>query len=135
LRQQLQLEEIRRAHSAAYASTIAFAPQGGHAETKADSVSSAPVATPLPKQEESSASSKPGENQTAQQPNGDPAQGTYRLDEGTIIETVLLNRLDGEFSGPVITQVANEGGRVNNDQDNGGDPIFLDPNSMCIHLP
>jgi type IV secretion system protein VirB10 len=32
----------------------------------------------------------------------------YRLDEGTLIETVLLNRMDGEFSGPVITQVSND---------------------------
>jgi type IV secretion system protein VirB10 len=108
LRQQLQLDEIRRAHTAAYASTIAFAPQGGHPETKADSVSPAPVAAPLPKQEEPSGSTKPAEPQTAQQPNGDPSPGTYRLDEGTILETVLLNRLDGEFSGPVITQVAND---------------------------
>jgi type IV secretion system protein VirB10 len=28
------------------------------------------------------------------------------LDEGTVIETILLNRLDGEFAGPVITQVS-----------------------------
>jgi type IV secretion system protein VirB10 len=108
LRQQLQLEEIRRAHTAAYASTIAFAPQGGHAETKAESVSPVPVAAPLPKQEEASDSAKPAETQTARQPNGDSPAGTYRLDEGTLIETVLLNRLDGEFSGPVITQVAND---------------------------
>jgi type IV secretion system protein VirB10 len=108
LRQQLQLEEIRRAHNATYASTVAFAPQGGHAETKADTVSPTPVAAPPSKQEEASASTKPAESQTAQQPNGDPPAGMYRLDEGMIIETVVLNRLDGEFSGPVITQVAND---------------------------
>jgi type IV secretory pathway VirB10-like protein len=108
LRQQLRLEDVRRAHSAAYASTIAFAPQGGHAETKADSVSPAPVAPPLQKGEEFSPSTKAAENQSAPAPNGDPPPGAYRLDEGTIIETVLLNRLDGEFSGPVITQVAND---------------------------
>jgi type IV secretion system protein VirB10 len=108
LRQQLQLEEIRRAHTAAYASTIAFAPQGGHAEAKAESVSPAPVAAPLPKQEEATPAAKTADNQNTQQPNSDPPPGTDRLDEGTIIETVLLNRLDGEFSGPVITQVAND---------------------------
>jgi type IV secretion system protein VirB10 len=108
LRQQLQLEEIRRAHTAAYASTVAFAPQGGHAETKAEGVSLPPVATPLPKQGESTPATKPDENQNAQSLNGDPGPGTYRLDEGTLIETVLLNRLDGEFSGPVITQIAND---------------------------
>ena len=43
-----------------------------------------------------------------EQPKGDLPPGMYRLDEGTVIETVLLNRLDGEFSGPVITQVAND---------------------------
>jgi type IV secretion system protein VirB10 len=107
LRQQLQLEEMRRAHTAAYASTIAFAPQGGHTETKAESVSPPPVAAPPPKQKESSPATKVAENQNPQQ-QSDPQPGTYRLDEGTMIETVLLNRLDGEFSGPVITQVAND---------------------------
>lgn len=108
LRQQLQLEEIRRAHTAAYASTIAFAPQGGHEETKADTPSTAPVSASFPKQEESTPATKTGENQSAPQSNSDPAAGTYRLEEGAIIETILLNRLDGEFSGPVITQVAND---------------------------
>ena len=108
LRQQLRLEEIRRAHNAAYASTIAFAPQGGHTETKADTASSAPVATPPSKEEGPSTSQKPADNQTDQQQNGNPSPGMYRLDEGTVIETILLNRLDGEFSGPVITQVATD---------------------------
>jgi type IV secretion system protein VirB10 len=105
LQQQLRLEDLRRAHNAAYASTIAFAPQGGHAETKPEGTSPTPAGTPAPKQKEPA---KPAESQTAQQPNGDPPAGTYRLDEGTMIEAVLLNRLDGEFSGPVITQVAND---------------------------
>jgi type IV secretion system protein VirB10 len=108
LRQQLHLEEIRRAHTAAYASTIAFAPQGGHTETKADSISPPPVAAPPPKQEESTPATKASESQNVPPSNGAPPAGTYRLDEGTIIETVLLNRLDGEFSGPVISQVAND---------------------------
>jgi type IV secretory pathway VirB10-like protein len=108
LRQQLRLEDIRRAHSATFASTIAFAPQGGHAETKADSDSPAPVAATVRKEKESSAATNATENRSAPASNGDPPPGTYRLDEGTIIETILLNRLDGEFSGPVITQVAND---------------------------
>jgi len=106
LRQQLQLEEIRRAHTAAYSSTIAFAPQGGH--TEPESVSSPPVAAPSPKQGDSTPTTDAVESKNTQQPNGDGSPGTYRLDEGTLIETVLLNRLDGEFSGPVITQVAND---------------------------
>jgi type IV secretory pathway VirB10-like protein len=108
LRQQLQLEEIRRAHTAAYASTIAFAPQGSHTEAKAESVSPAPAAALPPKQEPPTAATPGGEIQTARQPNSNPTPGAYRLDEGTLIETVLLNRLDGEFSGPVITQVSND---------------------------
>lgn len=62
LRQQLQLEEIRRAHTAAYASTIAFAPQGGHTEPKPEGVSPAPVAAPVPKREESIPATKAAEN-------------------------------------------------------------------------
>jgi type IV secretion system protein VirB10 len=108
LRQQLQLEELRRAHTAAYASTIAFAPQGGHTELKPESVSSPLVAAPPPKREESIPATKAAENQNEQPANNATLAGTYRLDEGTLIETVLLNRLDGEFSGPVITQVAND---------------------------
>jgi type IV secretory pathway VirB10-like protein len=108
LRQQLQLEEIRRAHTAAYSSTIAFAPQGGHAEPKPERVSPPPVAAPSPKQEESTPTANATESKDAQLPHDDTSPGTYRLDEGTLIETVLLNRLDGEFSGPVITQVAND---------------------------
>lgn len=106
LRQQLQLEEIRRAHTAAYASTIAFAPQGSRAETKAESVPPASGAPP-PKQEEPTLATKTDETQNAP-PNTERQGGTYRLDEGSIIETLLLNRLDGEFSGPVITQVSND---------------------------
>jgi type IV secretion system protein VirB10 len=108
LQQQLRLEDLRRAHNAAYASTITFAPQGGRAEPKTDGASPTPVTAPVPKQEEPAASAKAAESQAAQQQKGDPPAATYRLDEGTIIETVLLNRLDGEFSGPVITQVAND---------------------------
>jgi type IV secretory pathway VirB10-like protein len=106
LQQQLRLEDLRRAHNAGYASTIAFAPLGSHAAVKED-VSSTAVPTPS-KQAESSTATNPPERQPIQQPNADPPPGSYRLDEGTILETVLLNRLDGEFSGPVITQVAND---------------------------
>jgi type IV secretion system protein VirB10 len=110
LRQQLRLEEIRRAHSAAYASTVAFALQGGgHAEARAESAAPAVLATSPSKPEEEAPNSRNKvEKQNAPPANTDPPAGTYRLDEGTILETVLLNRLDGGFSGPVITQVAND---------------------------
>lgn len=108
LRQQLRLEEIRRAHTAAYASTVSFAPQGDRTKAETESASAIPANKATTKQDESSPAAKTGENQTSSQATSDPLAGTYRLDEGTIIETVLLNRLDGEFSGPVITQVAND---------------------------
>jgi type IV secretion system protein TrbI len=108
LRTQLRLEELRRRNQAAYASTIAFAPQGARAET----ASTAPVAgTASPAQTPAGAS----DPKAAQLPEATPSSptsaipsGLYRLDEGTVIETILLNRLDGEFSGPVITQVSTD---------------------------
>lgn len=106
LHQQLRLEDLRRVHNADYASTVAFAPQHGHEEAK--EVPLRPVAAPVAKQDETAASTRPAQIQTAEQPQGDLPPAMYRLDEGTIIETVLLNRLDGEYSGPVITQVAND---------------------------
>ena len=104
LRQQLRLEELRRAHNAAFASTVSFSPQSGRAKDN-ESASSQSANTVMPKQDESSPG-KTGDSQTRSPASADPPGGTYRLDEGTILETVLLNRLDGEFSGPVITQVA-----------------------------
>jgi len=106
LNQQLRLEDLRRAHNAAYASTVAFAPQHGRGEAKEGSP--APVPAPPAKQDEAAKSTRPEQGQAVEQPKGDLLPGMYRLDEGTLIETVLLNRLDGEFSGPVITQVAND---------------------------
>ncbi len=108
LRQQLRLEDLRRDHNAAYSSTVAFAPQGGRAEAKADTASQSSSTAPGPKTEQPVTAQKPGENQDAESSNSEPPPGTYRLDEGTIIETVLLNRLDGEFSGPVIAQVSTD---------------------------
>lgn len=37
-----------------------------------------------------------------------PAAKTYRISEGTVIESTLVNRLDGEFSGPVICLVTTD---------------------------
>ncbi len=117
LQTQLRLEDLRRQHQAAYASTVAFAAQkdsaskaSGAAESGSERASQAQRAQTQPK----SSSSADNANQAAPaipQPQAqapDLPPGTYRLDEGTVIETILLNRLDGEFSGPVITQVAND---------------------------
>jgi type IV secretory pathway VirB10-like protein len=100
LRKQLVLDDIRRAHTAPYASTVAFArqqqtsPNGpndveGHGQEHAG-----PPAPAIPP--------APPETRAPANASVEP----YRLDEGTVIETVLLNRLDGEFVGPVITQVS-----------------------------
>jgi type IV secretory pathway VirB10-like protein len=106
LRTQLRLEEIRRRNQAAYASTIAFAPQGSHGES----------ASPLPVGQQAEAQVKAADAKTSlstadaaatSTPAATPS-GQYRLDEGTVIESVLLNRLDGEFSGPVITQISTD---------------------------
>jgi type IV secretion system protein VirB10 len=99
LRMQLRLEETRRQNQAAYASTVAFAPQAAHADN-------------------SQAPAQPSETKVAQpveaKPSVDAAAtatvppSQSRLEEGTVIETILLNRLDGEFAGPVITQVSTD---------------------------
>ena len=106
LNQQLRLEDLRRAHNSAYASTVAFAPQSGRSEAK--EVASAPVSAPAAKQDEVAASTSQAQGHASETLKDDVPPGMYRLDEGTVIETVLLNRLDGEFSGPVITQVGND---------------------------
>jgi type IV secretion system protein VirB10 len=93
---QLRLEDVRRQHQASYASTIAFAPAGNHSEAATESTPAKPIQAPA-------AGPAPGEVQPAVLP-----PGQYRLDEGTVIETILLNRLDGEFAGPVITQVSTD---------------------------
>jgi type IV secretion system protein TrbI len=103
LRAQLALDDIRRQHQASFASTVAFAPQGGHAEPNAGSSSPPPTPAASPLRDH------PVEPPAGTPPQGqapEPPPGTYRLDEGTIIETILLNRLDGEFVGPVISQVS-----------------------------
>lgn len=72
-----------------------------------------PAAAPqLPKpQTEAAASQKAGtEVKEATNPNSlDAATGkTYVLFEGTILETVLLNRLSGDFNGPVECLITND---------------------------
>ena len=104
---QLRLEDLKRQHQAAYASTVAFAPQGNHS----DSTSSSAIPASLVSQPAAESETTPAAPSTSASAEVDPAAlppGVYRLDEGTVIETVLLNRLDGEFAGPVITQVSTD---------------------------
>ncbi len=57
----------------------------------------APVPKPQPEEKEPATSSKKTEDPGLQQATGK----SFRLFQGTIIETVLTNRLNGSFSGPV----------------------------------
>jgi type IV secretion system protein VirB10 len=114
---QLRLEDLRRQHQAAYASNIAFAPPSGHSEGASATPALAPGSAPASLSQPAQANTAPaaGTNQEGDhapasaeiQPAALPP-GAYRLDEGTVIETILLNRLDGEFVGPVITQVSTD---------------------------
>jgi type IV secretion system protein VirB10 len=107
LQTQLRLEDLRRQHQAPYASTIAFAAQKeseSRPSTAADPVTQ-PGAQAQPVQPQQTHETAPA-TQSSQMQTPDLPPGTYRLDEGTVIETILLNRLDGEFAGPVITQVS-----------------------------
>jgi type IV secretion system protein VirB10 len=107
LRTQLRLEDLRRQHQAAYASTIAFAAQK---ESEARPSTAAEPATQAGAQAQPAQPQQTHDAAPATQPpqvqTPDLPPGTCRLDEGTVIETILLNRLDGEFAGPVITQVS-----------------------------
>jgi type IV secretion system protein TrbI len=106
---QLRLEDLKRQHQAGYASTVAFAPQN-HTEATA-SETTGPIASPPQSSAESKSTQPPAAPSVAADSEIDPAalpSGVYRLDEGTVMETILLNRLDGEFAGPVITQVSTD---------------------------
>ena len=63
-RQQLRLEEIRRAHTAAYASTFSFAPRAITKKRRLKALRRYRRTSVLPKQEESTPATKTGENQT-----------------------------------------------------------------------
>jgi type IV secretion system protein VirB10 len=73
----------------------------------------APAPTVLPAHKESAAESERKEEQRnpVAAPPGAPAAATgktYVLFEGTILESVLINRLDGQFSGPVECLLTND---------------------------
>ncbi|MGB7023317.1 MAG: TrbI/VirB10 family protein, partial [Candidatus Acidiferrales bacterium] len=48
------------------------------------------------------------ETSSASNPLDDASGKTYVLFEGTILETVLLNRLDGDFAGPIECLITND---------------------------
>lgn len=51
---------------------------------------------------------KSGDTKSLPEPSDSDSSRKYILFEGTILETVLINRLDGSFSGPVECLVAND---------------------------
>ena len=102
LEMQFKLDEMRRRHQAAFTSTVAFAQQ-----RKEENEGTAPSVTPVSTRTESpDAEEKPEEKRSAVHEPEPLPPDTYLLDEGTVIETMLLNRLNGELVGPVIAQIS-----------------------------
>jgi type IV secretory pathway VirB10-like protein len=102
----LVVERKRRAYVSLFASNVALsfrAPQATKAMSEGETPVEASSSLPSP------ASPTPDATQTAKaDPIGVPAgpvraaiAKTYVVFEGTILETVLVNRLDGQFAGPV----------------------------------
>lgn len=75
-----------------------------------DAMSSAQSRTALAQATESTPGRKVADHPAAARvESGNAAAGkTYILFEGTVLETVLINRLDGQFSGPVECLLAND---------------------------
>ena len=73
-------------------------------------VTSAPTRNPSANAAEATQQPKEVNNPAAAQINASPAAAgkTYILFEGTVLESVLINRLDGQFSGPVECLLTND---------------------------
>lgn len=84
-------------------------PSTASAGPAGDNVSSATHSIPLPQQPAAAqAGSSRSKSKRATEVNIDSAHGQpYVIFEGTTIDTVLLNRLDGDFAGPVKVMVSN----------------------------
>ncbi len=103
----LHQRERERAYNARFASNIAFvAPFIQKNSSSADAASVPPISSGVaqssPQAEKATESKKPV-NVNVNGAIGQP----YVLFEGTVIETALVNRLDGDFSGPVKVMVTN----------------------------
>lgn len=104
---QFRQRERERAYNARFASNIAFVAPAVHKNgPSADADPVAPMSSatvqPSPQAEKAAESKKPV-NVNVNGATGQP----YVLFEGTVIETTLVNRLDGDFSGPVKVMVTN----------------------------
>lgn len=102
--QQLQQKELERTYDSRFASNIAFSasvppPQSLLGPPSAGDPQPGGPAEP----QLESGSGKKSVNVNVNGATGQP----YVLFEGTVIETTLVNRLDGDFSGPVKVMVTN----------------------------
>ncbi len=123
-RTQTGTSQVRKAHDSLFASNVALTyrrtgqaatfqhatePSGDATEAVAAEMEERRQA-PQPSSERNDGVASPSQSLSAKQrdaPNPN-APGLYRLFEGTIIETVLTNRLDGGFSGPVNCMVTTD---------------------------
>jgi type IV secretory pathway VirB10-like protein len=94
----IQAKRIEREYNARFASSVALNFTAIAAKA-AEPVKETPAAPPP-----AAASTSP-----AQEPKpASPAAPTYSLYEGTVIEAVLINRLEGSFAGPVLAQITTD---------------------------
>ena len=121
--QQARIARWRREQDAPYASGVGFVTKRPETSTKGASAATAevppgssypssPAQVPSPATDQRDAAEptkqegQPQQNPTAY--DFDQAEGQlHRLMEGTILESTLMNQLDGEFVGPVICQISN----------------------------
>src|SRR5450631_2310855 len=100
--------------------------QNGAATTQQQAVQPQPN-TGTDREQEHRQEGEPSLDPTAYDFNHAEGQ-THRLMEGTILESTLLNQLDGEFSGPVICQISN------NVYDLSGRDLLIPSGSKAIGL-
>src|SRR6516162_8422635 len=97
----LEQRERERAYNARFASNFAFAPVKSSPSTTAPDPAATDARTPIPQEQGSGSPRKSSVNVN------EALGQLYVLFEGTIIESALINRLDGDFSGPVKVMVTN----------------------------
>jgi type IV secretion system protein TrbI len=126
-------ERKKRDYLSLFASNVALSyrknPESAHAPEPPSSIPTSPEAmqlaellrplqpptvltsAPAPKQSAAESDRKEEHRNPVAPPAGPPAAATgktYVLFEGTVLETVLLNRLDGQFSGPIECLLATD---------------------------
>lgn len=112
--QQLAAKERERAYEARFSSNLVFAQQAQPVEgasqdqTKTQPVGYAPQGTNLVGSRAPGESAEPATPKRAPEVNIDSATGQpYVVYEATTVDTVLMNRLDGDAVGPVKVLVSN----------------------------